>query len=377
MIRSLVLATTGRWAGKTVGGREPTDGVYLYRIEPAAGITDPAKYTDERIALIQDDDCFNATICNMGCFGVIYSVVIEVMQRYWLSETRYEASLAEVMRALAPDTTDPSHTPAILRATRNYEVLIQPYPLHLLEVVTMDPAVDPARYYRHFNCIVTERKIAEPPTEPPKPRPAMSDFVSRILSLALNKEPWFTPEAINISLCTLKDTDYVNASYEIYNLGLAGGVGFAAEIGFSLESPRERYTDRWFRAAIDRIHLIAQTSRVEGQQYQTSAFSLRFVKASSALLSMMEGRDTAMIEMDMLTGTYAGAEIMSRYETAMYPLGGRPHWGLEFDHLTGNNGLLRRMYPKLDAWLAVYRQLNARGTFNNAFTQRMGFTVLE
>jgi len=124
------------------------------------------------------------------------------------------------------------------------------------------------------------------------------------------------------------DADYVNKSYEIYN---------------------------------------------QGMQYQTSPFSLRFVNASRAQVSMMQGRRTAMIEMDMLTGTYAGPEIMYRYENFSYELGGRPHWGLEFDSLTGNNGLLSKLYPKLDQWLAVYKQFNALGTFDNQFTQRMGF----
>jgi len=81
MVRSLVLATTGTWDGKTFGGKAPQT-VALYRIEPADGITDPKKYSEPVIQLIQDDDCFRAVICSMGCFGVIYSVVLEVMQMY-------------------------------------------------------------------------------------------------------------------------------------------------------------------------------------------------------------------------------------------------------------------------------------------------------
>ena len=81
-----------------------------------------------------------------------------------------------------------------------------------------------------------------------------------------------------------------------------------------------------------------------------------------------------MIEMDMVTGTYGGYETMLRYQNSMYQLGGRPHWGLEFDHLTGSNGLIKKLYPKLDDWLAVYRQFNSKGTFNNSFTDRVGFT---
>ncbi len=366
MVRSLVLATTGAWSGKTVGGGGPVDGVYLYRIEPTGGITNPATYTDPSIALIQDDDCFNATICSMGCFGVIYSVVIEVMPAYRLTETRTFQSLSEVLSQLRPDPENPGWLPDVLLRTRNYEVLIQPYPMLL----------SPSDYL----CLVTARNFAPAGAATSQNRTTIPDWTAQLLVILLDAEPELTPEAIDISLCTLvekPDAPYVQQSYNVYNLGLEGGVGFAAEIGFSLVDGNGHYTPASFHAAIDKIHAIAATARTQGQQYQTSAFSLRFVKGSRALLSMMEGKDTAMIEMDMSTGTYAGPEIMYRYETAMYSLGGRPHWGLEFNYLTGSNGLVGKMYPKLGAWMAVYRQLNALGTFNNSFTQRMGFTVLE
>lgn len=373
MVRSLVLATTGAWQGQVVAGGGSQNGVYYYRIEPKDGITDPSKYTDPVIGLIQDDDCFAATICSMGCFGVIYSVVLEVMQMYYLSETRSLSNLAAVMQELTPDPTGPRQLPQVLQQTRNYEVLVHPYPMDLLSVVTMDPNVPPSTYYPLFTCVVTRRNIAPPPATP-KSRTLLPSFLAILVNLLLDEDPGLVPDIITLSLLTQLDTNFVGRSYDIYNLGLGGNFGFAAEIGFAAESAGA-YSRGAFEAAINRIHSIAQTSRVQGQQYQTSPFSLRFVKASGALLSMMQGRDTAMIEMDMVTGSYGGAEIMYRYETNMYPLGGRPHWGLEFDFLSGSNGLLGRLYPELPRWLAVYRQFNALGTFNNSFTQRVGFST--
>jgi hypothetical protein len=375
MVRSLVLATTGTWNGKTISGASSGSGVNYYRIEPKDGITDPAKYSDAQIALIQDDDCFNAAICSMGCFGVIYSVVLEVMQMYWLSETRSLTSLDKLMQQLAPNPNNPQHLPDVLLNTRNLEVLIQPYPMRFLEVIEMDPGQPISHYDPYFTCLVTQRVIAPKPSAPPKPRPDTPDWLGTLLDIALHVEPKLTPQAIDVSLLTLVNNDYVNKSYDIYDLGLEGGVGFAAEIGFSLDDASGNYTQQNFRAAIDQIHRTAQLARTQGMQYQTSAFSLRFVKSSRASLSMMQGRNTAMIEMDMLTGTYAGKEIMYRYETESYALGGRPHWGLEFDVLSGNNGLLKQMYPLLSRWQAVYQQFNALGTFDNRFTQRMGFAA--
>jgi gas vesicle protein len=310
----------------------------------------------------------------MGCFGVIYSVVLEVMQMYWLSETRQLLSFDQLMQQLAPNSKNPQHVPDVLLHTRNYEVLIQPYPMEWASVIAMDPAKPISDYDKYFTCLVTQRVIAPKPSTAPKPRVPTPDWLGTLLDLALHAEPQLSPQAIDVSLLTLVDKDYVNKSYDIYNLALGGGVGFAAEIGFALEDSAGNYTQQHFRAAIDQIHATAQRARTQGKQYQTSAFSLRFVKASRAHVSMMQGRNTAMIEMDMLTGTYAGREIMYRYETNSYALGGRPHWGLEFDSLTGNHGTLSNMYPQLSNWLAVYQQFNARGTFNNRFTQRMGFS---
>jgi len=386
MVRSLVLATTGRWNGPTTGGNQPTNGVYFYRIEPKNGITDPAKYKDPLVQLIQDDDCFYSAICSMGCFGVIYSVVFEVMQMYWLEETRTETTLDKLMSDLQPDTSTPGHFPKVLQNTRNYEVIIHPYPIKDGKVIDMDPGAPPETYYPYFLCLVTQRHIV------PKPdtisgssghRNIISQFLSRfkvsfeLVVALLNKFPGLVPFALTESMASLVDDSYINKSFEIYNLGLNQDAGFAAEVGFSLQDDAGNYTTQYFTAAIDRIHQIGRRARQQGEQYQTSPFSLRFVKASAANLSMMNGRNTAMIEMDMLTGTYAGREVMYRYETCMYSLGGRPHWGLDFDCITGNNDLLRKMYTKLDNWLGVYRQFNALGTFNNSFTDRVGFTVFE
>jgi hypothetical protein len=372
MVRSLVLATSGRWNGQTISGGEPSDGVRFYRIEPSNGITDPSKYSDPQVALIQDDACFNAVICSMGCFGVIYSVVLEVMQAYWLQEKRYWTTLDQVLSDLQPNPKNPGSQPDVLLNTRNYEVLIHPYPIDGLEIVTMDPGQPAATYYKYFACVVTERNITAAPETPTKPRTSLPDWLGIILALALDEEPQLTPAAVDISLLTLLESSYVNKSYEVFNLGLGGGVGFAAEMAFSLAGEGGAYDASGFQSAIDKIHSIAQMARLQGNQYQSSAFSLRFVKASPASLSMMEGRDTAMIEMDMLTGTYGGAEIMERYETSMYELGARPHWGLDFDFSSASQ--IASLYPRLSEWLAVYRQLNAKGTFDNAFTRRVGFT---
>jgi D-arabinono-1,4-lactone oxidase/FAD binding domain len=386
MVRSLVLATSGTWDGKTFGGKDPQNGVALYRIEPADGITDPNKYSDPVIQLIQDDGCFRAVICSMGCFGVIYSVVFEVMQMYWLEENRTLTTLRDVIEQLRPNPQNPDHLPDALINIRNFDVLVHPYPMKDGEVVEMDPAEPAETYYPYFQCLITARNIV--------PRPdsifgrsghrniiaqflSLFNFTFEVLVAVFNRFPTIIPEAISLSMPGLVDTNYINKSFDIYNLGLNQNAGFATEIGFALKDSAGNYTETHFQQAVDRIHRIAQRARVQGEQYQTSPFSLRFVKASQAQLSMMQGIDTCMIEMDMVTGTYGGPEVMQRYQESMYELGGRPHWGLEFDHVTGSNNLMAKMYPQLQSWLNVYNQFNRKGTFNSSFTDRVGFTNID
>ena len=105
----------------------------------------------------------------------------------------------------------------------------------------------------------------------------------------------------------------------------------------------------------------------------SSPFSLRFVRRTSAYLSMMEGADTMMIELIMQTGTEGGFELLAAHEDALYQLGGRPHWG-QVNTLT--EPALRMLYPQLDRWLAVRRELDATGVFSSPFTKRVGLSTM-
>jgi hypothetical protein len=84
-----------------------------FRIEPSNGISSrknlpiahPSYFTDEAMGkialkksifksdekgvdyLIQNDDCFNAALVNVGTFGIVYSVIIEVIPKFYLLET--------------------------------------------------------------------------------------------------------------------------------------------------------------------------------------------------------------------------------------------------------------------------------------------------
>jgi hypothetical protein len=125
--------------------------------------------------------------------------------------------------------------------------------------------------------------------------------------------------------------------------------------------------------AIERLFAVVQQNARAGI-YQATPFSLRFVAGSAAPLSMTRGEPHASIEIAQFTELPRVGEALLSYERLCLELGGRPHWG-QFNELTGTPGFLRRAYPELDTWLAAYDFFNARGVFDNHFTDRLGLSA--
>jgi hypothetical protein len=333
-----------------------SDGGVLYRIEPSNGITNRVeyekKYPGKNIRkLIQDDDWFNAVIVSMGSMGVIYSVVLRVMQKYWLKEVRTLSTWDKVKSDLEQGD--------VLKNNRHYEVLLNPY------------QVDGA-----YRCLITTRNPTSPPPNLPhdkKNRNFLSEllasisFIQRIMALIFKLKPKITPEIINRVLEGLVDDEYTNVSYKVLNIGTANEIpAYSAEIGFPLEE--NHYID-----AVEKFLEMAHENQKVGKLFHTAPVALRFVKASRAFLSPQHGYDTCMMEIIMLKGTRGGFEMLDRYEDEFYKFSGRPHWG-QVNTLTGGHDLVKSIYPKLDTWMKIYKQLNKNGTFDSPFTKRVGFS---
>ncbi|OGU50581.1 MAG: hypothetical protein A2080_13975 [Ignavibacteria bacterium GWC2_36_12] len=331
------------------------DGGITYRIEPANGITNPAKYKAKYPGnkLIQDDEWFNTVAVSMGCTGIIYSVILEVMPAYWLKEVR-TLSNWEIVKA---DLIDGK----VLTDNRHYEVLVNPY-----------------KVKGKHQCLVTKRNIVKKPdiiigskgsrnflTELLGLIPGMSD----IFDFIFDTFPELSPAILNEAMKGLVDDAYIDKSYKVLNLGTANNISaYSAEIAFPVK-------DHIYIKAVERMFEVANKMKTLGNLYHTSPISLRFVKASEAYLSMQNGGNTCMIEIPVVNGTYGGFDLLQHYENAMYEFSGRPHWG-QVNYLTGSNDLIKKMYPDYDKWLKVYKELNKNETFNNQFTDRCGFSVI-
>jgi len=189
----------------------------------------------------------------------------------------------------------------------------------------------------------------------------------------MNTVPKIIPMAITESMESLVDNKYIDIYHDVFIFDLDGNAGVAAEVAFSVEDEYKNYFADNFINAINEIHKQCYISRIKGDQYNTSAFSLRFTNESNAYMSMSEGHKSAYIELDMLMDTFANEHIFRRYENNMLAIGGRPHWGLDYNVMTG--GKLKNTYQKFKKWHKVYKKFNKYGTFNNRFTERMGFNI--
>jgi FAD/FMN-containing dehydrogenase len=320
------------------------------RIEPSDGPTDRSGFASQRSGwiLTQDDDRFHAAICAMGCMGLIVSLMIEVRDRFELTEVRTVCDWSEVRSALRARVMDQYD---------HYEVYVNPYA---------------RRGLGSNRCIVTVR--GRPPEDRGAGhRPLIPEFLGHlpwvtaaVMQLAGSFAPGVIPWLLDTSLGAIACKAYTNRSYRVFNIGSANNLrAYSAEMAVPIAD------DDHIRA-VEAVLDTAERYRREGAIYHTAPVALRFVAASSALMSMMNGGETMMIELIQLVDTDGGQEILAAHEEKLAEFGARPHWGqintLAPEELAGR-------YPGLELWQQVRRELDPDGVFASPFSKRVGLTV--
>jgi FAD/FMN-containing dehydrogenase len=326
---------------------------HVHRIEPSDGPTDPGAYAahhGDRRVLHQDDDWFRAVVVGMGCMGVVCTAMLEVEPKYFLREVRTFHTWEKVR--------DDLEDGEVLRRNRHYEVLFSPY------------------VRKHaYPCLVTTRNRTASPENKwwdKRTRNWAVELASafpltpHLINLIVDLKPSLSPFLLESAIRALVKDEYDEVSYKVLNIGAANVLpAYSAEIGVPMDG---RHLE-----AVERIIAVADERRRLGQAYQSSPISFRFVKASDAHLSMMQGQDTMMIELIQLTRCDGGYELLAAYEEALADLGARPHWG-QVNTLTGSHDLIASMYPRYADWVAVRRELDPDGTFDSPFTKRLGIS---
>lgn len=333
-----------------------TESGTVYQLEPSNGISDPAKFAARYpgIILKQDDDWFHSNVIAMGCMGLIYAYTLEVMPAYHLVENRTLTTWEQ----LKPQLRDapPGQLPALVTSHRHFEIDVNPYAVngaHKCIVVTRDLHTGPASGSRGFSNWVSGL-LAQLP------------LVQETLVALLNAFPQMIPHVVDTALETLKDSNYIDKSYKVLNLGAANEASaYAIELSFDAA----RFVD-----SIDQLLSLFAEYAKGHNWYQTGPIGIRFTAPAQAYLAPQYGRITCMAEMAMLTGTRNGMNLLEAIEQLMCAEKDvRVHWGLELDTLQG--GQIPMMYPQYARWLSVYRQLNSTGMFDNSFTTRLGISM--
>ena len=371
------------------------------RLEPKGGITDRARFRRPGWELVQDDDAFHAALINMGTFGVVHSYVLKATDRFYLNEVRTETSGTQAERVLAGgniyrimQTDRPaSRGSAGLRGFAGHPE--RAYHLELLWNVASDKLVvtsrqplnrtqtraleknEPAYFERSRNRNLFRPFIMKGAYSRPHLTELAAEYVGKpaaaLTNLAARIAPRLVPRLIDMSLRGLRDGQYTQRSYNVFNIG--DGANRIPAQSATLSVPLRG--DLYLRA-MGVLRRVAREFEAEHKQFQTGPISIRFVKGSKALLGDPE--DVAKFEI-IFAGNGKKAQTLSRelvwrqYQALHRAFGAdvRFHWGqlmpAEFNAVAQQR--IRESFPQHATFEAQRRRFDPRGRFMNRWQREI------
>ncbi len=408
----------------------------VHRIEPNDGITDPAKHEayyadkDLQVNLIQDDDKFYSTIVSMGCFGIIYSVIIEVMpaarlyeqgfyseKRAGIAHTEVEAEWNLITAKKIANEIKESYS----EMYEAYDALknnpTKDFTMNDLKKM-QDELNKKLRFdYFYVNPYINKhgrrayvRKTNTYTNEPSKGKRshrklwptffAELGLTAKLARAIFNAGTRPKVGLIDQALKTMqdnaetKDEGYIDLTYKVWNQG----TGKMATIGVSIEYaiPIDEFPEI-FQELLDTLEREGKTGR---RFYLDGPIAIRFARASKGYLApnskeyysrSKEGnidKDNpktseiyCYIELITLPSRKRNhrekqLELYKYIQDYFVIKGCRPHWGLNMGYPL-NQQMLGEMYPNFKKWLATYKFFNKDGTFDNQFTMNAGLRDID
>lgn len=342
MVRSILLVTHG---GKCL------------RIEPSNGFTNSGMHNERGIELLQDDKFFYSTLISLGCFGIIYSFILEMEDMYYLEETKTLEGWKNVKARLEDRSLFKEQNGSPIRGVT---IQISPY----------------STENNDHTCIVVRHRLLAS-----KPNRSVGDAFGNCMSCVASYIPiyylylrWMSrkkahkiPKMLEISLKSLLDRRYINKGYRVLYQGASyvKRRAYDSEFAFDLSNGKNN-----FIKALDAMFTKAAENKAKGL-YQTAPMGLRFVDKSPAYLSPEYNKKVAYISTPFIQGTPELDEQLLAYQEIMMAYSGIPHWGKINTILDGRSELLIENYPKLKEWQEVFNQLNPQKEFSNTFSDRL------
>lgn len=276
----------------------------------------------------RDKETFNLSVVNLGCLGVISDITLNVVPAFNLHD----------------------YTVAI-----NYNEAINRLQEHIYQTdhfkMWWFPHTDKMVMYRY-------NRTHEPTNDTRFRQWLMDEFISvlgyRLLLVVGNL---YRPLRKGINKLLVqnfsKPLDRIAKSFQVYIVPeppLHREVEWAFDIKHAPELLRE------YRQLIERSsHLINFIQEI------------RFTKGDDFALSGCYGRDTIWL------GAYNADnrgwnELQNDFEVLAKKYGGRPHWGKEF---TVDSNYLKSVYPELDKFNELRKQLDPNGKFENEYIKQI------
>jgi hypothetical protein len=361
----------------------------VVRIEPKDGLSDPVAFAAQHpdIELLQDDDAFAASLLHNGTLGVVHSHVLKVTDAFHLSEARTLSDVDTVKGLLKDGGVYELFGEASSSSSASSASSTSPLPGH------------PAKNFHlefWFNVhsdtvVVTSRNKVEVTKEPfdlhDRPgrdlfealrmggtwtRPMLPTWLtenapglvggttSAVARLVPKATPWLIDQAMKI----LPDKEYVQRSYNVFNIG--DGANAIPALASTIFVPLR--DDQYLRA----LDVFRETAArfAAADKYQTGPVSLRFVKGSEAALGINE--DVASFEIIFAEGTPHAAEMTAAYYEALRARLGDDvtyHWGQFSPGLSAAE--VSSSFPRVDSFQKLRRAFDPTNRFLNATQERL------
>lgn len=378
--------------------------------------------------VIRDDELFSAVLVSAGRFGVIYSLVLEVVDMFDLAEWTCKGATADVLATLRGSAGDPSPLAHLLaslpKPNSNVQLGLVPdtSPVHFLSININSVDTSECYVVRRWRTPVDPTKMLGPYVPPgicTKTRasdilhcaakilyaqaahmalvlllaPLGAVVAARAASLVAAADRGIRGgEALRLAAEALWDWGFSvflsHASREAfdanYKLSMESGRQGISHLVTS--NSREQNHDECYRgdsaeyifsastpAYLDFIEEIADRSPAARHFRQLGYISLRFCAPSEALLSMhhLAGKSVVSIEVSSLLGLSGNDEWYEFVESRALRHGGRPHWG---QRNTIDSAQVADLYgDSYERWKATLTTFSGTSTtFSNAFTRKRG-----
>jgi hypothetical protein len=324
-------------------------------IERDDGITDPAAL----VAALPDVEphystaIFNATLVAVGRMGIIYSLVVRVVEQFSLDQIIVPFTWDELENQLRPpfpvfSTPPPGHIGPDPEPTQFVEVVVLPY----------------ARRDGRHNSYLTLRWKGP---DDSRPEPPVKNVFARICSHRV-LIPWPRPITVGglvAGACNLANRLGLSwlvrelgerlirqsrpqerkrdVGYNIMDLYRTSGDCYR---GDSVEVAFDATTGEHLAFVNEEIfptfeHFAAKGMTVGGY------IAFRFTRRSAALLAMQRWNFTCLIEIALLDGIRGNAPILDTLQAAAVRRGGTVHWG---QRNTLTRDLVEQAFPALPKW---------------------------